>query len=75
MPDEMDRVQALVEAQAEDALKRHTQRPRIEGRTHCANAECDAAIHPVRHASGAQLCIDCQADDERARARYARGKG
>jgi hypothetical protein len=60
MPDAMDQVQALVSDRIADELQRHHDRPRALGRTHCAVADCRAAINAERTALGAQLCIECQ---------------
>ncbi len=68
----MDQVQALAEALAEDAVKRHAERPKAVGLSHCDNLDCRQEIHPVRQAAGAVLCIDCQRDEEAERARKTR---
>jgi RNA polymerase-binding transcription factor DksA len=66
MPDAMDHVQELNEAHVEDALKRHSARPVVEGRATCANAECGEPISDARRRLGAQLCMECQRGVEAA---------
>lgn len=65
MPDAMDHVQQLTDDLAADALKRHRQRAKTQGRTHCANLECGEPISQLRQQAGAQLCLDCQREEER----------
>lgn len=73
MPDAMDHVQQLTDDLAADALKRHRQRAKTQGRTHCANLECGEPISQLRQQAGAQLCLDCQREEEEAeRQRHAR---
>lgn len=64
MPDAMDRLQDFNDDHVSDALKRHQQRPRQEGRANCANLECGDAINPQQQAMGAQLCVVCQRAEE-----------
>lgn len=64
MPDAMDHVQQLTADLTADALKRHASRPKLAGRTHCGNLDCDQAIAPQRQVLGAQLCLHCQRLEE-----------
>lgn len=64
MPDLMDGAQDYNEAHNADALQRHAARPRLVGRTHCANMECGEPIGDGRRALGAQLCLPCQEAEE-----------
>lgn len=67
MPDAMDRNQEYTEAFAADALANHKGRlQQSVGRTTCANLDCGDDIHPARTALGAQLCIECQREEEAA---------
>lgn len=72
MPDAMDRLQQFNDDQAEDALRRHADRARPAGRTHCAVADCREPIVPERTALGAQLCMECQHEED-ARNAHVRG--
>ena len=72
MPDAMDQVQQHVDDMASDALSRHAARPRTQGRTHCAVADCQEPIAAERTALGAQLCMECQQDED-SRAAHFRG--
>ena len=72
MPDAMDHVQQHVEDSASDALRRHADRPRTQGRMDCAVADCREPITPERTALGAQLCMECQQEAE-ARDAHFRG--
>lgn len=64
MPDFLDAVQEHVEAQTQASLQAHLQRKTAQGRTTCANLDCGEGIHPMRTDMGAQLCIDCQREEE-----------
>lgn len=59
-PDAMDHLQQLNDDHTSDALKRHADRVRAVGRTHCANLDCAEPITSARTAIGAQLCLPCQ---------------
>ena len=75
MPDAMERVQQLAIDHAQDALKRHADRPQQLGRRACANLDCQEPITSQRQALGAQLCIDCQRADEAQAAHFSRWGG
>jgi RNA polymerase-binding transcription factor DksA len=64
MPDAMDHVQSFNDEHTADALSRHASRPRLVGRTHCANLDCGEPIGDARTALGAQLCLPCQKAEE-----------
>lgn len=64
MPDAMDQVQQHVDDTASDALRRHANRPRTQGLTHCEVADCCEPIVPARTALGARLCMECQQEQE-----------
>lgn len=64
MADAMDAVQQQALDAAEDALLRHQARPAPAGRTSCANLDCGESIHPARTALGAQLCLECQHEQD-----------
>lgn len=70
MPDAMDRLQQFNDDQAEDALKRHADRARPEGLTHCEVADCREPIAPARTALGARLCMECQKAEEAQAAHF-----
>lgn len=75
MSDAMDQVQALAEAHAAEAVKRHSMRPHLEGRSTCANLDCQQPISDARRALGAQLCIDCQRGEEARAAHFQTWQG
>ena len=71
MPDAMDHIQQFTADHVEDALKRHVDRPRPEGRNMCANLDCGEPISEFRRQGGAQLCLACQEEEEAMAARFA----
>ena len=75
MGDAMDRAQDFNLLHVEDALRRHAQRPRAAGLTACEVADCREPIRAERTALGARLCDDCQDEEDRRRAAYARSGG
>ncbi len=64
MADAMDAVQQQALDAAEDALLRHQARAVPPGRTTCANLDCGEPIHAARTALGAQLCLECQHEQD-----------
>jgi RNA polymerase-binding transcription factor DksA len=72
MPDAMDAVQSFNDEHTEDSLRRHADRPRLKGRSHCANVDCGEPIGDARQALGAQLCLPCQHAEESKAAHVAR---
>lgn len=66
MPDAMDRVQQHTQDLVDDAMRAREVKPKLPGRDTCANLDCELDISPQRKAMGAQLCIDCQRDEELA---------
>jgi len=72
MPDAMDRVQQHAQDLNSDALAEHARRPVVQGRTHCAQQDCGEPIAPARMALGAQLCLDCQHEQEARDAHFAK---
>lgn len=64
MADSMDAVQQQALDAIEDALHRHQARPVIAGRSSCANLDCGEPIHSARTALGAQLCLECQREQD-----------
>ena len=64
MADAMDAVQQHAIDATEDVLRRHHARPVMAGRTHCAILDCGEAINAARTALGAQLCLECQHEEE-----------
>ena len=66
MPDAMDRVQQHAADLADDAQKRHADRPRPAGLSMCANLDCGEPISDFRRLDGAQLCLECQHAEEGA---------
>lgn len=74
MPDAMDHVQAVADAYTEDALRRHANRPRPSGLSHCENQDCGEPISAERQAMGARLCVPC-ARAEESRATHFRAWG
>jgi RNA polymerase-binding transcription factor DksA len=72
MPDAMDHVQSFNDDHTADALARHADRPRLKGRSHCANIECGEPIGDARQALGAQLCLPCQKAEESRHTHIAR---
>ena len=64
MPDAMDKMQTFNDDHTADALKRHADRPKTEGRTHCAVLDCREPIFDARRLLGAQLCLSCQQEEE-----------
>ena len=75
MPDLMDRVQQHADDLASDALAKHASRVVQAGRSNCANHDCGEPIHPERTALGAQLCMDCQIEEDGKQAHFAKWKG
>ena len=75
MPDSMDRVQQLADDHAADALKRHSSRPRLAGRSTCGNLDCGEGISSERQALGAQLCLTCQRAEEAVAAHQRTWRG
>ena len=75
MPDAMDAIQRQAEQLAEDAVHQHAQRPRLAGRTSCANLDCGEPIAPERSALGAQLCFECQLEEEARAAHFRTWRG
>jgi hypothetical protein len=60
----MEQLQQFTLDHVADSLARHADRPKLSGRTRCANVECDALISSARQEIGAQLCLDCQQQEE-----------
>lgn len=65
MPDLMDAVQAQTDAQLENALNHHANRPRPQGLTHCENLDCGEPITQQRQDMGARLCVPCATAEDR----------
>lgn len=62
MPDAMDAVQ---ERTLRELGEIEAHRPRLQvGRTHCHRADCGEPIAPQRTALGAQLCMECQHEQD-----------
>ncbi len=74
MPDAMDRVQQHNQDLASDALAKHARRVVQAGRTDCANHDCREPIHATRTALGAQLCLDCQTEEDGRHSHFAKWK-
>lgn len=72
MPDLMDAVQQYAADHTADALAQHARRPVVQGRTHCAQQDCGEPIAPERTSLGAQLCLDCQHEQEARDAHFAK---
>ena len=72
MTDAMDRCQQFNDDAVADALKRHASRPQPRGLTHCEVADCREPIRPERTALGARLCDECQEEDDKRSAHFAR---
>lgn len=72
MTDAMDALQDYNDQRIDDALKRHAARPRPQGLTHCEVADCREAIRPERTALGARLCEECQEEEDKRNAHFAR---
>jgi hypothetical protein len=72
MPDAMDQCQQFNDDQTEDALRRHADRARPVGLSHCERSDCREPIKPERTALGARLCMECQHEEE-AREAHFRG--
>jgi RNA polymerase-binding transcription factor DksA len=70
MPDLIDAVQAQTDAQLENALRRHANRPRPIGLAACENQDCGEPISESRRAEGARLCVACATADERQAAHF-----
>ncbi len=66
MPDAMDRVQQHAQDMVDDAMRARDGKSQLPGRDTCASLDCELDISPQRKAIGAQLCIDCQRDEEAA---------
>lgn len=70
MPDTMDAVQAQTDAQLENALHHHANRPRPQGLTHCENLDCGEPISLQRQDMGARLCVTCAKAEEAQSAHF-----
>lgn len=71
MPDAMDQVQDFNDAHVADSLKRHASRPREIGRTQCERLDCREPIAAVRTVLGAQLCEECQEEEDKRNIHFA----
>jgi hypothetical protein len=72
MPDAIDRLQEFNDDHVADSLQRHAQRREMAGRTHCERLDCKEPIRPERTAKGAQLCDECQEEETKRNAHFAR---
>ena len=75
MSDAMDAAQQLAGDLAEDAVRQHATRPCLVGRSTCANLDCGEAISAKRASLGAQLCFECQVEDEARGAHFRTWRG
>lgn len=74
MPDAMDKLQTFNDEHTADAIRRHAERKQPVGRTHCANVDCREPIFDARRLLGAQLCMECQREEDARNAHLARWK-
>ena len=63
MPDAMDAVQERVLREERELLEQR-RTPRPAGLTHCRRHDCREPIAPPRTALGAQLCLECQHEQD-----------